>query len=58
MLLGHPSYCDLGNMAMWGMIQNCPITYPNVVDAWKIYSEDNKAICGKTTKKSPNQFAN
>ena len=34
----------------WKLLQNCPIHFQDVVNAWKIYGEDLGAVCGKTVR--------
>ena len=52
-MLGRPSYRDFANIIKWKLLQNCPVEYEDVVNAWKIYGQDIGAIRGKATRKKP-----
>ena len=49
-LLGRPSFKDFGNIVKWKLLQNCPVTYRDVINAWKIYGEDVGTVRGKSVR--------
>ena len=52
-LLGRPSYRDFGNIVKWQLLKNCPISFQDVKNAWKMFGEDLGSIRGKTTRRKP-----
>ena len=52
-LLGRPSYRDFGNIVKWGLLKNCPVTFQDVVNSWKIFGQDLGAVRGKTVRQQP-----
>ena len=55
-MMGHPSQHDFKNLVCDQMIQNCPITYHDVTNAYKIFRPDLAALRGKTLQKDPTRM--
>jgi hypothetical protein len=54
-MIGHPSERDFKAMVSANMIQNCPVTPPDITNANTIYGPDLAGTRGKTVRKKPDR---